>query len=88
MIPEERLWELLDPEHHDTVRRWLDRGDGCAVYQNQAMDSARCGHRQFVSFGSVQAQLEVDEPPDRLPDMGSAPPNWGYMLEGGVHRGG
>jgi hypothetical protein len=84
-MTETELFELLDPQHHDTVRRWLERGDGVAVYQNVALDSANAGHRQFVSFGSEAAQLEVEEPPTRLPDIGGAI-NWRYQLEATVRR--
>lgn len=76
---------ILDRKHWDTVNRWLQRGDGIAVYQNVALDSAGLGHRQFVSFGSAAAQIETSEPPQRLPDIGNAI-NWKYQLEG-VYRG-
>lgn len=86
IISEEQLFnELLDPMHHATVRRWLDRGDGVAVYQNQAPDSVGFGHRQFVSFGSPRAQLEMDSPPQRMPDIGHSA-NWAYQLEGVCQR--
>lgn len=61
------------------VSRWLDRGDGCAVYENQDLGHYDVGQRQFVSYGSVAAQLETAEPPVRLPDIGSAI-NWRYGL--------
>lgn len=79
----EQLFDILDPQHHATVQRWLDRGDGVAVYRNEAMDSPRLGDRQFVSFGSPEAQIETDEPPQRMPDVGSAI-NWAYQLEATV----
>lgn len=90
MVTEEDLFKILDEEHHQTVKRWLDRGDGVAVYRNMAMDSANCGHRKFLSFGSKQCQLEpkdlVDgQPPQRLPDIGSQI-NWQYQLEATVRR--
>ena len=84
-MTEEELFEKLDPSHHETVRRWLERGDGCAVYENHAMDSSLCGHCQYVSFGSAQAQLEEDEPPQRLPDIGNRI-NWAYQLVGTIRR--
>jgi hypothetical protein len=78
----EALWEMLDPEvrdaHSKVIQLWLDRGDGCAVYENSALDSANAGHRKFVSFGSQEAQLP-GEPPARLPDIG-ADVNWRYRL--------
>lgn len=83
---EKELFELLDPEHHGVVRGWLERGDGVAIYQNMALDSSRVGHRQYVSFGSPRAQLEVDEPPKRLPDIGNQI-NWPYQLVDTIRRG-
>ena len=77
------LFEILDPEHHALVETWFTRGDGVAVYRNEAMDSANHGHRQFVSFGSPAAQLETDDPPTRLPDIGGQI-NWAYQLEATV----
>ena len=77
------LFELLDPDIREgasrTISVWLDRGDGCAVYQNEAFDHSNFGHRKFVSYGSPAAQLEVDEPPTRLPDIGGQI-NWAYQL--------
>lgn len=75
----EELMKLLDESHHMTVQRWLDRGDGCAVYENVSMGGPLAGHLQFVSYGSKCAQLEVEFPPERLPDIGSAI-NWQYRL--------
>ena len=67
------------------VRRWVERDDSVAVYENMAMDSRNFGHRKYVSFGSRDAQLETDEPPERLPDIGSQI-NWPYMLAGTYRR--
>jgi len=75
----------LDPEHYAVVNKWLARGDGIAVYENQDFGSQLLGHRQFVSFGSPAAMLEVDVPPQRLPDIG-ANINWRYQLVG-VYKG-
>lgn len=69
------------PSDIETLNRWLERGDGVAIYENQALDSAGVGDKQLVSFGSPAAQLEVDEPPQRLPDIGSKI-NWRYSLIG------
>lgn len=84
-MTEQELFDLLDPEHHALVNGWLERGDGVAVYRNQAMDHSEHGSRQFVSFGSPKAQLEVEEPPARLPDIGGRI-NWPYSLEAKVRR--
>lgn len=61
------------------ITRWLDRGDGCAVYENQDFGSRDLGDRQFCSYGSTAAQLEVPVPPVRMPDIGSSI-NWRYQL--------
>lgn len=75
----------LDAEHYDVVNKWLTRGDGIAVYENHDMGHPQLGHRQFISFGSKQAMLEVDIPPHRLPDIGNEI-NWRYQLIG-TYRG-
>lgn len=59
---------------------WFARGDGAAIYRNHDLSSSYVGDVQIVSFGSPFAQLEVDEPPQRLPDIGGAI-NWQYQLE-------
>lgn len=67
------------------INNWLVRGDGVAIYQNQDMNHPELGHRQIASYGSPAAQLETDEPPKTLPDIGGAI-NWRYQLEG-TYRG-
>lgn len=80
---------LMDPETRKqserTIRRWVGRGDGVAVYENKNLGSPNAGHKKFTSFGSSEAQLEVDDPPERLPDIGGQI-NWAYMLVGGYRR--
>jgi hypothetical protein len=83
-MTEQELFETLDPQHHDIVRGWLERGDGVAVYAS-ADFGPDYGHRQFVSFGSVRAQIEDNEPPTRLPDIGGSI-NWRYQLEATIRR--
>ena len=77
------LVEMLPEGALATVERWLERGDGVACYQNQAMDSSQLGHRKFVSYGSAAAQLETDanggKLPERLPDIGNQI-HWAYTL--------
>lgn len=66
------------------VNRWLARGDGVALYRNEDLSHPELGHTQIMSFGSPQAQLEVEdaaELPDRLPDIGTRI-NWRYWLVG------
>ena len=88
-ITETELWELIDPEIRDsakaTITRWLDRGDGCAVYEDHDFGSFDLGHKKFVSFGSPAAQIETPDAPDRLPDIGNAI-NWRYVLIATVRR--
>ena len=62
---------------------WLKRGDGVAVYEDSDLGSPNLGHRKYVSFGSEAAQLETDDPPTRLPDIGGSI-NWRYTLIGTV----
>lgn len=74
------------------MRRWLKRGDGIAVYQCVALDSAEMGQRKYMSYGSSSAMLKPDVledglPPTRMPDVGRSP-GWKYRLEGHVPRGG
>jgi hypothetical protein len=76
---------LLDPVHYDLANRWLDRGDGIAVYENQTPGHPDAGHRQFLSYGSPVAQIETDAPPQQLPDIGSRV-NMHYRLVG-VYKG-
>lgn len=65
----------------EIINAWLERGDGVAIYENQALDSVGLGDKQLVSFGSPAAQLEVDEPPPHMPDIGKKI-NWRYSLIG------
>lgn len=68
-----------------TINRWLARGDGAAVYVNQELGHPMLGHVKITSYGSAEAQLETDEPPQRLPDIGASI-NWRYQLSG-MYRG-
>ncbi len=81
----DELRESLDQKHWPTVNRWLKRGDGVAVYENRVLDSSTRGHRKYVSFGSEMAQLEVEQPPEELPQIGQQI-NWMYRLIG-MYRG-
>ena len=82
-ISREELAAMMDASVREgnmaTVSRWLDRGDGCAVYENQDFGHPDLGHRKFASYGSPRAQLEVEEPPLQLPDIGGQI-NWRYQL--------
>jgi len=74
-----------EPETFAIINRWLARNDGVAVYENQDLGHPDIGRRQFVSYGSKAAQIETDEPPQRMPDIGGAI-NWRYQLVG-VYKG-
>ncbi len=84
-LTEADLKNLLPEGSWPQVKVWLDRGDGVAVYQNTALDSAGMGDRRFVSFGSGAALLVDAEPPTLLPDIGGQI-NWKFQLEA-THRG-
>lgn len=75
--------ELLPPDALDKVNAWIARGDGIAVYTNEAFDRSDFGHIKFMSFGSEQAQFVV--PPDQLPDF-PGETNWAFRLNG-TYRG-
>lgn len=75
----------LELEYRETVNLWLERGDGIAVYENVEIGHPQAGHMKFVSYGSTAAQLETEEPPVRLPDIGGDI-NWRYHLIG-TYRG-
>ena len=94
-LTREQMLEVLAEEgEHDPpwlvqtrnkINVWLRRGDGAAIYRNQAMDHSQFGRRKICSFGSPAAQLETEEPPQRLPDIGQDI-NWAYQLEA-TYRG-
>jgi hypothetical protein len=88
----DEVWEILGEFEGgptviiNTINGWLERGDGVAVYRNQDLGHPDVGHLKLMSYGSVLAQIESDEPPTTLPDIGNAI-NWRYQLEG-VYRSG
>jgi hypothetical protein len=63
------------------VGRWIARGDGAAVYTNNDLGHPDVGMPKIMSYGSPQAMLETDEPPDRMPDT-NVEINWRYGLMG------
>jgi hypothetical protein len=69
------------PDVLATVQRWLDRGDGAAVYENHDLGHPDAGMPKIVSYGSPAAQLEMAFPPERLPDIGGEI-GWRYVLIG------
>ena len=69
------------------VLGWVERGDGCAIYSNVDLGSRGVGQQIYVSYGGKYAQLEGDEPPKVLPDIGSQI-NWMYHLKSFYREGG
>lgn len=80
-ISKEEIESDLEPDYWELVNRWLAAGKGIAVYQNQDLGHPGLGHMKFVSYGTPEAQLEGDTPPERLPDIGGEI-NWRYGLVG------
>lgn len=81
-------WDLHETGRASAIEKmnvWLRRTDGIAVYRNNDLGNATVGYRQYVSYGSADAQLEVAEPPEQLPDTDGAI-NHRYQLEG-IYRG-
>ena len=64
-IDEATLFGILEPEHCEIVRRWLDRGDGVAVYGYPIPDSPDGGALRFLSYGSNMAQWYGSVPPEQ-----------------------
>lgn len=88
-ITRDELWEFMKqqefPEHAlGVVRRWLDRGDGAAVYRNALIQPPSAGDigplYKIASFGSAAAQIESATPPQRLPDT-ERERHWNYTLD-------
>lgn len=85
MTKEEILAEvspLMDEEEHavSLFNRWLDRGDGIAVYENKSLDSSNGGHKICMSYGSRTAQIETESAPEQMPDTGQFSTPWAYRL--------
>lgn len=79
------LLAMADEEVRDAVealaKRAHNRGDGVAVYRNQALDSSQLGHRRFLTYGSSAAQIETVDAPTQMPSIGSMAQCWAYQLE-------
>lgn len=63
------------------IAEWLARGDGVAVYEDADLSSPGMGDWKITSYGSAAAQIEADQPPMRLPDIGGDI-NWRFVLVG------
>ena len=85
------IWERVEDVPLDdddrltlpAMQRWINEGKGVAVYENVALDSSGLGTLMAMSYGTPEAQLETDEPPDRCPDIGNQI-NWKLRLKGVV----
>lgn len=62
----------------EIINRWISRGDGVAVYENQDFGHPDLGVQSFASYGSEASQFPGD-PPGRLPDF-QGHINWRYGL--------
>jgi len=84
----EQLFDYVAKEYGDQaidarnmIVKWLDRGDGAAIYTNHDLGSRDVGMPKIVSYGSPAAQLEVESPPQTLPDgIPAGAINWRYQL--------
>jgi hypothetical protein len=56
-------------------------GGTWAAYQNVALDSANCGHLQFLKVGEG---CTYKEPPDKYPADTSSGVGWRYLFVGMV----
>jgi len=64
------------------IERWLQRGDGAAIYTNHDLSSRNVGEPRITSYGSPAAQLEVTVPPVQLPDgLPAGAINWRFQLD-------
>jgi hypothetical protein len=62
------------------VLGWLQKRKGVAVYRNSDLGHPQVGAVKMCSYGTPEAQIEGDHPPDRLPDIGGEI-NWRFVLE-------
>ena len=80
------LSAMIGAANMPIVQRWLDRGDGVAVYRNHDFGATMFNCTVMMSYGSPAAQIEAAEPPEQMPDTGMFGTPWAYRLEG-VARG-
>ncbi len=73
------------PEGREKFQRWLERGDGIAVYRCELMDHSEFGHLRYYSFGSPEAQIPGDTPAKRCPVGRGSVVDSAYFLVA-VHR--
>jgi hypothetical protein len=63
------------------IQRWVERGDGVAVYRCRELGRTSAPFRTTVSYGSAQSQIptEARVPPTALPV--NVPLQWSYSRE-------
>jgi len=72
--------EKISPEALEVMKtRKLGEGARWAVYQNMALDSANCGHLQFLAVGPEQSHTT---PPEQYPADTQAGLGWRYRFVG------
>ena len=73
------------------INVWIERGDKIAVYTNMDLGHPDLGNTFFVSYGSPDAQFEVETAEDlpiRFPDsLAPGGIGWRYLLTG-TYEGG
>ena len=73
------------------INMWLDRGDKVVVYVNQDLGHPDLGNTFIASYGSPDAQFEVESAEDlpyRFPDsLAPSGIGWRYIIAG-VYEGG
>jgi hypothetical protein len=65
----------------DALALMKERGGKWAAYQNVAMDSANCGHLQFLKYGDG---CTYGKPPEIYPSDTDHGMGWRYRLVGSV----
>jgi hypothetical protein len=85
-------WDMADRESGEAwlktfnrIQGWRQEGKGAALYQNQELGHPEMGHLQIISFGTPEAGLPMDEPPQTMPDFPDRI-NWRYQLVGFVPK--
>jgi hypothetical protein len=75
------MTKLLSPPQIDegALRQMRERGGKWAAYENKALDSANCGHVQFLMYGEG---CTYGKPPPHYPADTEYGMGWRYLLAG------
>lgn len=73
---------LVHPVDPGILALMRKRGGKWAAYENKALDSANCGHLQFLQYGGPGSTYAT--PPEKYPFDTSAGMGWRYVLVGYV----